>query len=100
VTRHAIVISDRAQREIDRADRWWRRHRDARDLLRTELTKSSVLIADQPDIGRPAPSPLPGTRKLTVPRTGYVLYYRVHPVFPFIEILALWHARRRREPRL
>jgi plasmid stabilization system protein ParE len=100
VTRRPLIISPRAERDIEAADRWWRRHRDAVDLLLLELNKAIALIEEQPEIGHAVRTRLSGTRRLPLPRTGYVLYYRVHPTFPTVELLAVWHGSRRRRPRL
>jgi len=55
------------------------------------IRESLTLLAMQPDIGRPGR--VPGTRELLVPKTRYLIPYRVrHGV---IEILRLFHSSRR-----
>lgn len=48
-------------------------------------------LSDQPGLGRPGR--VPGTRELIVPRTRYIVPYRV--IGDTIEILRVFHATRR-----
>ena len=49
------------------------------------------LVVDQPDLGRPGR--VPGTRELVVPKTRYLVPYRVRR--ETIEILRVFHPSRR-----
>lgn len=50
-----------------------------------------ALLAQQPDMGRPGR--VPGTRELVVPRTRYIVPYRVRG--DAVEILRVFHTSRR-----
>jgi len=49
------------------------------------------LLPDNPHMGRPGR--VPGTRELVIPRTPYIVPYRVHR--HALEILRVYHAARR-----
>lgn len=49
------------------------------------------LLAEQPNIGRPGR--IPGTRELIVPKTSYIIPYRVRG--DTVQILRVFHASRR-----
>lgn len=50
-----------------------------------------AMLAQQPDMGRPGR--VPGTRELVVPRTRYIVPYRVRG--DAVEILRMFHTSRR-----
>ncbi len=50
-----------------------------------------AMLAEQPDMGRPGR--VPGTRELVIPRTGYIVPYRVRG--DAVEILRVFHTSRR-----
>ena len=50
-----------------------------------------AMLAQQPDMGRPGR--VPGTRELVVPRTRYIVPYRVRG--DVVEILRVFHTSRR-----
>ena len=50
-----------------------------------------AMLAQQPDMGRPGR--VPGTRELVVPRTRYIVPYRVRG--DAVEILRVFHTSRR-----
>ncbi len=54
-----------------------------------------AMLAQQPDIGRPGR--VPGTRELVVPRTRYIVPYRVRG--DAVEILRVFHTSRRHPQR-
>ena len=95
-----VKVTRRAEREIEKADRWWRRNREAApDALREELRNALRLIAAQPSIGARAESTkLPGVRRIHLSRVHYHVYYRLRPDGNAVEVLALWHARRGPSP--
>ena len=51
------------------------------------------LLSDNPSLGHPGR--LPGTRELVIPKTRYIVPYRVRPRLQRIEILRVFHASRR-----
>lgn len=51
------------------------------------------LLTDNPSLGHPGR--LPGTRELVIPKTRYIVPYRVRPRLERIEILRVFHASRK-----
>lgn len=97
-----VKVTRRAEREIEKADEWWRENRDAAPkALREELQNAFRLIAIQPHIGaRATNTKLPGVRRIQLSRVHYYLYYRVSPDQSVVEVLALWHTKRGQGPRV
>ena len=62
----------------------------ARLVVRRVLT-AVALLAEQPGMGRPGR--VPGTRELLVPKTRYIVPYRVHG--ETVEVLRVFHTSRR-----
>jgi toxin ParE1/3/4 len=95
-----LRISARAVSEIERADEWWRENRpSAQGALRQELMAAFELLLRQPRIGTKIISArASGTRRLHLERIGYFLYYRIKD--DELAVLAVWHTRRGREPRV
>jgi len=90
-----IEVSELADRQIQEADRWWRRNRTkAPDAIREELERVALLIASRPAIGARASNvTLPHVRRIHIERIHYDIYYRVVSS-ELIEILAFWGSRR------
>ncbi|MCC6246739.1 MAG: type II toxin-antitoxin system RelE/ParE family toxin [Rubrivivax sp.] len=95
-----LRITQRAAAEIERADAWWREHRQAvPNALRDDLRAAFDLLAFQPGIGeRVLNARLHGTRSLQIDRIRYDLYYIVRG--DELWVLSLWHSQRGRQPRL
>ena len=62
----------------------------ARLVVKRVLTAVG-LLAEQPGLGRPGR--VPGTRELLVPKTRYIVPYRVHG--DTVEVLRVFHSSRR-----
>jgi hypothetical protein len=97
-----LHITPRAANDIVVAERWWIKNRlKAPDAFSKDLGKVLDLIVFQPGIGGPVQSTrVRGVRRVYLGRTGHYLYYRMKSQPPCIEVLALWHTRRGRAPRL
>ncbi len=63
----------------------------AAGLIAQRVLDAVSLLAEQPGLGRPGR--VPGTRELVVPKTRYVVPYRV--TGDAIEVLRVFHASRR-----
>lgn len=48
-----IVLLDEAQKRFEAEDRWWREHRDAKELFVTEFRDVLAQVAVAPGIGQP-----------------------------------------------
>ena len=95
-----VKISARAAGQIRRAATWWAENRPAAPgAVAHDLEESVALLAEQPGIGSKYIGARAGqVRRLYMGRVGYFVYYRVTP--EDLEVLAFWHARRGRQPRL
>ena len=51
------------------------------------------LLSNNPSLGHPGR--LPGTHELVIPKTRYIVPYRVRPRLQQIEILRIFHASRK-----
>jgi plasmid stabilization system protein ParE len=100
--RFVVKPTRRAAAEMRRAAAWWRANRPAAPFALVEdLERAFELVASQPGIGARARNPRnEGFRRLLLSRTGYHLYYQVNAEAGSVEILALWHSHRGREPSL
>ena len=47
-----IVLLDEAQERFEAEDRWWREHRNAKELFLTEFEEALRQIASAPGIGQ------------------------------------------------
>ena len=94
---YSIRISGSASTTIDRASRWWHRHRRASAwLFDVELHKSFDLLEVQPEIGTRATHPLYGeVRIIRLRRTRYVITYQIQPQSQQVWILQVRHASKR-----
>ena len=99
-TRLPVKATPRAAAEIQRAAAWWRANRPAAPFaLAVDLERAFELIAAQPGIGaRARNAKKESVRRLLLSRTGYHLYYQINSEAGRVEVLALWHSRRGREP--
>jgi len=93
-----VRLTRRAAAEIREAAAWWAASRAAApDAVREELRRVFALISTQPRVGAVARNAaLKGVRRVHLSRVHHHLYYRLKA--GRVEILALWHARRGKEP--
>lgn len=95
-----VKVSARAASQVRRAAEWWLENRPgAPGAIGKDLAESVALLAEQPGIGsRYSGARAAGVRRLYLGRIGYFLYYRASG--DSLEVLAFWHARRGRQPKL
>lgn len=96
----AVLFRGRAKRELGEARAWLGSARSV--AFDDALARALVLLEAHPRIGPPAFVRGRWSRtvhKLIVGETGYLLFYRVHERSQVVEVLSLWH-QRRRVPRL
>jgi len=65
----------------------------AAQLMVRKIYHTISLLRDNPSFGHPGR--LPGTRELVVPKTRYIVPYRVRPRLKRIEILRVFHTSRK-----
>jgi plasmid stabilization system protein ParE len=89
-----------ADAQIQKAARWWLTNHDkAPNAFREELQRGFALISQRPDVGAKATNvKLKGVHRIHLSRIRYFLYYRVHA--ESIEVFALWHSSRLKDPAL
>ena len=97
----SIVFTARAMKQTQAAVVWWRRNRPlAPGLLEEELRKVLALIAESSTVGANARDQrLKGLRRVFLRRSRYYVFYQVSSGGQQIEVVALWHGKRR-QPRL
>lgn len=95
-----IKVARGAQAQIEEAAAWWAQNRPlAPGAVRQDLERILVLLAVDPGIGARAKRvKLQGVRRVTLSRIRYYIYYRVSD--DSLEVLALWHTSRERQPQL
>ena len=95
-----VRIKPRAQREIERAAKWWADNRpSAVGAIRKDIEAALALLVEEPGIGTKIEiARADVVRRLYLTRVRYFLYYRVRG--SFIEVIAFWHASREAGPSL
>jgi len=94
-----IKVVGRAALQIEEAASWWLANRTATPTaFRDDLEQAVSLISEQTSIAAATNSALTGVSRVFLGRIRYFLYYRVQP--DQVEILALWHSIRGREPEI
>jgi plasmid stabilization system protein ParE len=92
-----VVVSPQARSDIEVALRWWLANRPkAPELLEQELLLAFDFITNTPNAGIAMRSgTLRDVRRVPLPRSRYLVYYRVIESTETVRILRLWHASRR-----
>ncbi|HEX4421609.1 MAG TPA: type II toxin-antitoxin system RelE/ParE family toxin [Kofleriaceae bacterium] len=88
-----------ARRQAAASQRWWVANRQsAPTMLRDELARVIGLLQNNPELG----IGIKGRqiRRVLLPDTEHLLYYRVRPRAQRVEIIALWGAAREFGPSL
>jgi plasmid stabilization system protein ParE len=95
---HRVKVSARAALQMHKAAEWWAENRPAAPgAIRTDIGEALALLAEQPGIGAfYEGARAKGVRRLLVGRIRYFIYYRV--TSDTIEVLAVWHVSRGRQP--
>lgn len=93
-----LIISKRAQREIERIDRRWIETRPAApDLFFSELREMLLLLRENPELGVLYP-PKPDVRRILLRSSLYHIYYEV--LKNQVSVVCVWSAVRGRAPNL
>jgi toxin ParE1/3/4 len=69
----------------------------AAQLLVRRIVQTISLLAENPSLGHPGR--LPDTHELVIPKTRYIVPYRVRPRLQRIEILRVFHTSRKQPER-
>lgn len=95
-----VRITARAASQIHKAAEWWAENRPAAPgAVRVDIGEALALLAQQPAIGTLYQGcRIANVRRLLLGRIRYFIYYRVTP--DTLDVLALWHVSRGRQPSL
>jgi len=95
-----VKVSARAASHIGKAAEWWAENRPAAPgAVRTDIGEALALLAQQPGLGIAYEGArTKGVRRLLVGRIRYFIYYHVTP--DALEVLAVWHVSRGKQPSL
>lgn len=95
-----IRVSPQAVAQIDEAADWCTKNRPAAPgAIRQDLAEILSVLVNQPGVGVPTRrGRIRGLRRVTLTRVRYYLYYRASG--RVLEVLALWHTSRGRQPPL
>ena len=95
-----VKVSARAASQIRKAAEWWAENRPAASgAVRIDIGEALILLAQQPGFGTSYEGTrIKGVRRLLVGRIRYFIYYRVTP--EVLEVLAVWHVSRGKQPAL
>jgi len=93
-----VKVSARAASQIRKAAEWWAENRAAAPgAIRIDIGEALALLAEQPGIGALYEGArTKGVRRLLVGRIRYFIYYRATQ--DALEVLAVWHVSRGRQP--
>jgi len=93
-----VRTTTRADDEAERANRWWIRNRPAaRDAFVREYQAALLLLAESPRAGLPVRNHRT-LRRLVLPKTGYLVFYRYFEEASVVLVKSVWHARRGKGP--
>ena len=95
-----VQITALAAQQTREAEVWWRLNRTAAPKqFGKNLERAFALIASQPHVGgRAFNVKLPDVRRVYMPRIKYHVYYHVVGAPQYVEVIAIWHARRGDRP--
>ena len=65
----------------------------AAQIVVQRIVQTVSLLSENPSLGHPGR--IPGTHELVIPKTRYIVPYRVRPRLQRIEILRVFHASRK-----
>lgn len=95
------IVTSAALAIREAADWWFANRPKAPKAFVEELERALQLIASRPMIGARARNlKLTGVRCIHLTRVHYYLYYRLTSGKDTVEVLALWHTSRGKEPPL
>jgi len=96
-----LVFTPEAEEQADECDRWWREHRDARDLFARELAAAKTFLREGAIVGS-VYTVLDGmaVRRVLLRKTRTHVYYSIDRDADLVTILAVWGAPKGRGPNL
>ncbi len=96
---YSVIVVAKAQRQADRFDLWWRTHRAAApDLFQEEFDHAVNSLTTFPDRGQLYAARGKPVRYLILPKTRYLVYYRVDDARAQVRVLAVRSGLRGTQP--
>jgi plasmid stabilization system protein ParE len=97
-----VRISEPAQRQAERIDRWWKENRPAApDAFARELLEASELLAITPEFGAPYVSRQGAVvRRVLLRKSKNHVYYDIDRDAGIVMIVGVWGAPKGRGPNL
>ena len=92
-----VKVTKRAERRIEIVDRFWRKNRQAPDLLKDELAVAAALLSQDPYAGTACVVRGKELWRLLLPRTEQWVYYVFREKQGIVVVQTIWGARRGRE---
>ena len=96
-----IDLLAEAQRRFEAEDKWWREHRDAKELFVDEFEQTLALLSATPEVGqiyRDTRGKL--IQRVLMKKTRCHVYYFHEREHAVVEIHSIWGAARERGPTL
>ena len=94
-----VKVAARATSHIRKAAEWWVENRPAAPgAVRIDIGEAFALLAQEPGGVAYEGARTKGVRRLLVGRIRYFVYYRVEQ--DTLEVLAVWHVSRGKQPSL
>ncbi len=100
--RYRIRVLPKAEEQLAVIEVWWRQHRRAHpELVAEEMDEATRTLAAFPEAGVEHRARGRGAmRKMLLPRSQYLVFYKVNINEGVVEIFAVWHASRGKGPPL
>ena len=97
-----VAVTPTAERQFDRVESWWRKHRDKNpEVFVDEFARAAEFLRADPDGGFLIKSRVgEHFRRVILARCGYHVYYWHEPGTPTLWVTTFWGARKKRGPSL
>ena len=96
----SVSFTPDAREHVRAATAWWISNRPAAiDMLAEEMERALARLVHHPYLGTRVRAGIDGdVRCVLLPRTRYLLHYRVLAEQQLIDVIAFWHAERAPTP--
>lgn len=102
MSRQRVVFTENALAQLEQIDTWWHTNRPENPtLVEAEIREAIQALSAQPEVGTVfTRRGVRGVRRLLLSRSQYHVYYRVNRDEKLVQIVAVWHASRKKGPPL
>ncbi len=95
-----VELAEEARHQARRERKWWRAHRDAKQLFTEELRAARAMLAEGPKHELYGHFEGEAVRRVLLPKTKCHVYYVVLEHEQVVRIIAVWGASRKSGPDL